>query len=197
MASTPKPSRGPEDRTLNYNESMLDGPEELDHMERFARAFESAAKRWELVVYPSLFAFILLAAYGFFLIYSLASDVSLLARSMDREMGEHMASLSNNLKNLTINMDHMSANLADVATSMDTMTMDVNRMAVRMEKIAQDLDVMEPMLEEIVALNQNIGSMTQSVKFMTSSMSGMQRDMGVMNSNISRPMSFMNSFTPW
>ena len=197
MASTPKASRGPEDRPLNYTEAQLQGPEELDHMERFALAFESAAKRWELVVYPSMFAFILLAAYGFFLIYSLAADVGLLARSMDREMGEHMASLSNNLKNLTINMDHMSANLADVATSMDTMTMDVNRMAGRMEKIAEDLDVMEPLLDEIITLNQNVGSMTQSVQFMTSSMNGMQRDMGMMNSNISRPMSFMNSFTPW
>lgn len=197
MMSTPKPSRGPEDRSLNYGDTHLEGPEELDHMERFARAFESAAKRWELVVYPSLFAFILLAAYGFFLIYSLASDVSILARSMDREMGEHMASLSNNLKNLTINIDHMSANLADVATSMDTMTMDVNRMAVRMEKIAQDLDTMEPILEEMVAINSSMKSMDRSVGFMTTSMSGMQRDMGVMNNNISRPMSFMNSFTPW
>ncbi len=196
MTTDSKPSRGPDLPAANLG-TQLEGPETLDHMERFARSFENAAKRWELVVYPSLFAFVLLAAYGFFLIYSLTSDVAILARSMDREMGEHMGSLATNMKNLTINIDHMSANLADVATSMDSMTLDVNKMAVRMEKIAYDLDVMEPMLEEIVKLNNNIAGMSQSVQFMTGSVAGMQRDMGMMNTNISRPMSFMNSFTPW
>ena len=135
MATESKPSLGPEDRSHAFSDLNLEGPEEMDHMERFARSFEGAAKRWELVVYPSLFAFILLAAYGFFLIYSLTSDMSMMARSMDREMGEHMSSLANNMKNLTINIDHMSANLADVATSMDTMMVDVNGMAKNMDKM--------------------------------------------------------------
>ena len=197
MATESKPSRGPEDRSHAFSDPNLDGPEEMDHMERFARSFEGAAKRWELVVYPSLFAFILLAAYGFFLIYSLTSDMSMMARSMDREMGEHMSSLANNMKNLTINIDHMSANLADVATSMDTMMVDVNSMSKNMNKMAGDLSTMAPILAEMSAMNQSMRSMTQSVGFMTQSVTGMSRDVGMMNSNISRPMSFMNSFTPW
>ena len=47
---------------------QLDAPSAVMHLERFARSFEISARRWELVVYPSLFAFIVLAAYGFFLI---------------------------------------------------------------------------------------------------------------------------------
>ena len=37
-------------------------------LDNFSRTFEASARRWELVVYPSLLAFIVLAAYGFFLI---------------------------------------------------------------------------------------------------------------------------------
>jgi len=44
-------------------------------MDKFARVFAASAKRWEVVVYPSLLAFIVLAAYGFYLIYSMTSDV--------------------------------------------------------------------------------------------------------------------------
>ena len=37
-------------------------------LESLSTAFTSSAKRWETIVYPSLFAFILLASYGFYLI---------------------------------------------------------------------------------------------------------------------------------
>lgn len=37
-------------------------------VDRLSQAFETSAKRWELIVYPSLFAFIILAAYGFYLV---------------------------------------------------------------------------------------------------------------------------------
>ncbi|MGB5640738.1 MAG: hypothetical protein WBM63_16620, partial [Sedimenticolaceae bacterium] len=47
--------------------------------DRLSEVFESSARRWELIVYPSLFAFIILAAYGFYLIYNLAKDVHYLA----------------------------------------------------------------------------------------------------------------------
>ena len=35
------------------------------YMSQFARSFEASARRWELVVYPSLLAFIVLAIYGY------------------------------------------------------------------------------------------------------------------------------------
>jgi uncharacterized protein YoxC len=177
--------------------SDAEAPTSFDTLERFAKTFEASARRWELVVYPSLFAFILLAAYGFFLVYSLAGDVAVLARSMDSQMGEHMSSLSTNMKNLSINIDHMSANLADISTSMDYMTTDINKVALRMEKIAADLDTLEPMLENIAAMNGAIQRMDQSVQIITSTTNFMQRDMAVMNQSFSRPLSFMNSFMPW
>ncbi len=55
----------------------------------FAKSFDKSARRWELIVYPSLFAFIILAMYGFFLIYSLTQDIRTMASSIDPKMGEH------------------------------------------------------------------------------------------------------------
>ena len=53
----------------------------------FAKSFDKSARRWELIVYPSLFAFIILAMYGFFLIYSLTQDIRTMAASIDPKMG--------------------------------------------------------------------------------------------------------------
>ena len=55
-------------------------------MDRLSLAFETSARRWELIVYPTLFAFIILAAYGFYLIFSLARDVHYLAMTVDSNM---------------------------------------------------------------------------------------------------------------
>ena len=56
-------------------------------IDRLSQTFETSAKRWELIVYPSLFAFIILAAYGFYLVFSLAKDVHYLAISVDSNDG--------------------------------------------------------------------------------------------------------------
>ena len=57
----------------NEDQVIAAEKEPVYSMDRLSEAFESSARRWELIVYPSLFAFIILAAYGFFLVYSLAS----------------------------------------------------------------------------------------------------------------------------
>lgn len=85
-----------------------------DTLERFTRAFEVSAKRWELIVYPSLFAFILLAGYGFYLIYSMTSDVHRVTQQMD-PMVQAMIVVSENMVLITENMSVMSTNMTSVA----------------------------------------------------------------------------------
>ncbi|MCW9005595.1 MAG: hypothetical protein OQK70_10050 [Gammaproteobacteria bacterium] len=108
------------------------------------KTFSASARRWEMIVYPSLFAFILLATYGFFLIYSLTNDVSSVA--------EEMRSISHNMHNVVIHMD----------TQTNTMK----------------------------EMNAHVRNMGMSVNQMT-------HEVAVMNNSISRPMQFMNQFTPW
>ena len=123
-------------------------------LDQLSKAFMESARRWEMIVYPSLFAFIVLAAYGFFLIYSLTTDISRVAN-------------------------------------------DMNKITVTMEKIATNMDAMT---KNMVVMTQTVDSQSASMKEMTYHIRGMDMSMNRMRndmSNVSRPMSFMNSFLPW
>ncbi len=144
-------------------------------MDRLSLAFETSARRWELIVYPTLFAFILLAAYGFYLIFSLAKDVHYLAKSVDT----NMSLISSNIITMTDSVSQLSANVRTMAVSVDSM--------------AQDVRTLEPMLTSMDSMEESIKAMTVSTHFI-------QRDMRVMNHNIhdaSRPMTMWNNFIPW
>jgi methyl-accepting chemotaxis protein len=141
-------------------------------IERLSQAFETSAKRWELIVYPSLFAFIILAAYGFYLVFSLAKDVHYLAISVDT----NMTVLASNMQSISDNMGQMSANVRTMAVSVDSMARDVN--------------TLEPMLSSIQTMDRSMQNMTLST-------SSMRHDMTGLNQSIGRPMQFMNWFMPW
>jgi len=147
--------------------------------DRLSKVFESSARRWELIVYPSLFAFIILAAYGFYLIYNLAKDVHYLAISVDT----NMTTLAGNMQNVSENMSQLTANIRAMTVSMDSID---NKVAT-----------LEPMLANLDSMDGAIQSMTYATHNMGRSTQYMQTDLSRLNQNIGRPMSFMNSFMPW
>ena len=130
------------------------------------------ARRWELIVYPSLFAFIILAAYGFYLVFSLAKDVHYLAISVDS------------------NMTVLASNMQSVSDNMGKLTANVRTMAVSVESINHKVGTLEPMLTSMDAMEQSIRGMTVTT-------GAMQTDVARINRNFGRPMSFMNAFMPW
>lgn len=140
--------------------------------DRLAQVFESSARRWELIVYPSLFAFIILAAYGFYLIFNLAKDVHYLAISVDT----NMTVLASNMQSVSDNMGQLSAN--------------VRTMAVSVESMNQKVGTLEPMLTNITSMEKSLNSMTYATHHIG-------RDFSYLNHSVSRPMSRMNSFMPW
>ena len=122
------------------------------HMDRLATAFESSAKRWELIVYPSLFAFIILAAYGFFLIYSLTTDIATMSRNISQmtmviqQMTEDVGKMSKDMSNLSpmrSSMESMSGDIRTITNSTDGMHRDINYMS-----------------REIGVMNRSVGRMT-------------------------------------
>ncbi|MFE8034233.1 hypothetical protein [Thiohalocapsa marina] len=141
-------------------------------MDRLSQAFENSARRWELIVYPSLFAFIILAAYGFYLVFSLAKDVHYLAISVD----SNMTVMASNMQAMSDNMGQMSSNVRTMAVSVDSM--------------ARDVSTLEPMLT-------SLETMEQSMQAMTFTTANMRDDLGSMNRSIGRPMHFINAFMPW
>ncbi|MGQ9658545.1 MAG: DUF948 domain-containing protein [Thermochromatium sp.] len=141
-------------------------------IDRLSQAFENSAKRWELIVYPSLFAFIILAAYGFYLVFSLAKDIHYLAISIDT------------------NMTVMSSNMQAISDNVAQMSRNVRIMTANVESMAQNVDTLQPMLA-------SIREMDRSMRVMTRSTAAMGQDVAIMNQSISRPLQFMNWFMPW
>jgi hypothetical protein len=141
-------------------------------IDRLSQAFETSAKRWELIVYPTLFAFIILAAYGFYLIFSLAKDMHYLTVSVDT----NMTIMANNVKMMSESVVQMSNNVRTMSTNVESM--------------AQNVNTLEPMLASIQNMDRSMQSMTLAT-------TSMRNDLAVMNQNISRPMNFMNSVMPW
>ncbi len=162
------------------NSGQVTEQERRDYsMDRLSEAFENSARRWELIVYPSLFAFIILAGYGFYLIYSLARDVHYLAISVD----SNMTVLASNMQNVSDNMNHLTAN--------------IKTMAANLTDINQKVGTLEPMLTNIDSMDKSMDSMDKAIQSITVATHNMRGDMAIMNRNVSRPMSFMNSFMPW
>jgi hypothetical protein len=158
---------------------------EGDAMDRFVSVFESSARRWELVIYPAMLAFVVLAGYGFFLIYTLSKDISTLAQGMDPEMGKHLSHISESVIYLSENVRTMTRRVYSMSESVETM-------ADRMES----LEYMEPMLASMTGMNRSMESMNHHMGAMNVSIDSMRYEMGDMSHSM-RPMGRMNSIMPW
>lgn len=143
-------------------------------LDRFVSCFEKSSRRWEIMVYPSLFAFILLAGYGFFLIYSLTDDVHTIAHSLDPNMGDNMMAMTSNIGQLAVTVDGMTRSVQNMDASMTGMASDMAylpAMHQSMERMVGDVHV-------LAVENQRMG---QSMVVMTNSMHSAARPMNMFN----------------
>ena len=155
---------------------------------RFASSFETSARRWELVVYPSLFAFIVLAIYGFYLIFSLTQDMHTLARSMDPEMGRHMEEMAQSMADLSRNINSMN-------TTMDRVIVSLEGIEGRMVKINGNMDTMELELSAISNSMIVATSAMQEVSLKMNTLEPIRAEMNAMNANVNRMGYDVNRFT--
>jgi len=194
-------------------------------MESFVNSFQQSARRWEVVVYPAMFAFIILASYGFFLIYSLTSDMSTIANRMDPDMGGHMSAMADHVTKISVEIKTMTNTIQKISGQLDTLTPILAHMNNMDKSITRMNAAIEPMNVSISSMNSSISQMTQSISHLDSSvqemersttnmdttMTGMTRSIHLMASNtdqmridlslmgqstVSRPMSFMNNAFP-
>ena len=137
------------------NAEALEGGAEC--MGRLADSFEASARRWELIVYPSLVAFILLAAYGFYLIYNLThdiADVSQSVREMTATVGKDLGDISGTMtavakstaymKPMSQDMRAMSGNIHDMNTNISHMQYNIWQMNRNVSAPLNMVDKMMP-----------------------------------------------------
>ncbi|WP_353571541.1 hypothetical protein [Candidatus Albibeggiatoa sp. nov. BB20] len=191
-------------------------------MEQFVNSFQQSARRWEGIVYPALFAFAVLAAYGFFLIYSLTGDMRSIARSIDPDMAQHMAAMSQNIGDLSKQISTMTVTMNDISLKLDTLPPMLKYMSymeqamVRMDESITGMDSSITRMDESMArmdgainrmdtsmstMNTSMEKMTETMRTMSISTEHMRHDVAKMSyglGNLARPMSFVNSFPmPW
>lgn len=146
-----------------------------ENLERFLCVIEKSARQWQIIVYPSMVAFIVLAAFGFYLIYSLTSDIRLMARAIDPNMGHHMARMTDSMQKMSVNISNMSS----------------------------DMRALPPMLSHMEKLDGSVHNMVgetqkmnQSMYYISATNEGMRRSMHTMTRSV-KPMSMFNNFMPW
>jgi hypothetical protein len=176
-----KTSKDVQDRDQKQRDGAFTG----DAMDRFVAAFESSARRWELIVYPAMLAFVVLAAYGFFLIYTLSKDIHILAQGMDPDMGK-------NLSHISESVIYLSENIRTMTRRVHNMSESVEHMSTKMDA----LDHLEPMLVNIRGMNASMAAITQNMQVMNLTGDAMRYEMGNMGESM-RPLNFMNNFSPW
>ena len=154
--------------------------EYIQELERELRDFEKKSegsnKTMQMLVYPAMFAFIILAAYGFYLIQSLSSDV--------HDMSNTIASMAGSVEK---NMDSISG-------TMSGMSVHMNKLVSTTQSMSGDIGSMN---QNTNAMVSSIGGLKSATYDMAASTNNMQRDMWSLNQSISKPLGFMNNFLPW
>ena len=146
-----------------------------DNLERFLCVIERSARQWQIIVYPSMVAFIVLAAFGFYLIYSLTGDVRTIARSIDPNMGHHMARMTDSMQKMSVNINNMSSDMRSLPP-----------MLAHMEHLDGSV---QHMVGETQKMNHSMRAITYTNDHMRVSMARMTK--------ATRPMSMFSNFMPW
>lgn len=152
-------------------------------LQEFEKKADATTRRLQILVYPAMIAFIILASFGFYLIYSLTSDVNRMADTIS-----HMSSsIDRNMDSISGTMGHMSGKMDILADSTQSMSTNVGTMSTNVGS----------MTNNTVEMVNSISGLRAATYDMAASTNNMQRDMWSLNKNISTPLSFMNNFLPW
>lgn len=152
-------------------------------LQEFEKKADATTRRLQILVYPAMIAFVILASFGFYLIYSLTSDVNRMADTISHMSG----SIDRNMDSISSTMGHMSGKMDILADSTQSMSANVGTMSTNVGS----------MTDNTVEMVNSIGGLRAATYDMAASTNNMQRDMWSLNKNISTPLSFMNNFLPW
>ena len=145
-------------------------------LQEYEKKSDATTKRMQMLVYPAMIAFFILSAFGFYLIYSLTSDVRRMADTFVHMSG----SIEHNMDSISGTMGHMSGTMDSLSDSTSNMTTDIGKMTNTTSEMSTAITGIKPAIYDMAASTNN-----------------MQRDFWSLNKNISTPLGFMNNFLPW
>lgn len=166
---------------------------QASNIERMLRQMEHSSTRWEKLVFPGVIAFILLASYGFFLVYSVTRDMSMIAQFMDKNMRQDMIQISENMNSMTAQMKRMSKSVSQISDQMEPIA-DLRPMLIEFKKLDLSLNKINGTM---LSMDQSVGNMNESMTSLDKSMFFMGEDMDDLNDSFSSPTEMMKRFVPW
>jgi len=187
---------------------MSKTPEELaeiqarhaENLDRLACTMTTGIQRWEKVIYPMMIAFIVLAVYGFYLIYNVTRDMNHITHNMNamtsavvditETLDQKMNQMDHQMGAINIHMDKMNQNISSVPN----LDKNIAQMNLAINSLNQQVVTMT---DNMVQMNQSIAQMNQSVYNLNYAANRMSNHVGELNHNFSGPMSTVNSMMPW
>ncbi len=154
-----------------------------DALDRFSSTFERSARRWEIVVYPSIVALIAMVGGAFFFIYTLTRDMRELALQIQPQLG--------------YNIDKVAASVYQLSSSLDQMSHNIDTMRIKMEAMSADVSAISGQMVYMKAMTEQMGVMNASMMAMTAQTDAIRWSMQSMTHSIGKPLSMYNSFMPW
>jgi len=149
---------------------------------------EIKGQRLQLIVYSALFAFIVLAAYGYYLIFNLTHDVHSMSNDV-RQMTQSVTAMS---RSVTVNMDIIATNIEKMQSSTGLIG---NVVADTMPEMAENTTTMTQTAKEV---SERINAMSSNIQVMSVGLVAMQRDMWSMNETFTNPVeSVFDNMMPW
>ncbi|MCN4143613.1 MAG: hypothetical protein LC437_00595 [Thiohalomonas sp.] len=159
-----------------------------DTLDERKKGADVKGQRLQLIVYTALFAFIVLAAYGYYLIFNLTHDVHSLSndvRQMSRSVNQMSQSVTINMEIISDSIVKMQRSTTLISDTVATTMPEMSSNTTKMTKVAQDVS------DRIEAISTNI-------QVMSVGLVAMQRDMWHINKTFSNPAeSVFDSLMPW
>ena len=129
--------------------------------------------RWKYAIFPAMIAFIILAAFGFYLIYG---------------MLQRMEDLSHNVYRMT----------EVIQTSMPSMQNDMSQMSSNIQQINTTIQQNFPSLaQDVSSMSHDMKDMSHSTLSMAGTTYNLSRNVWELNKNVSQPLSLINHMLPW
>jgi len=189
MTDTNKDSKKVDDDEVMITSSISDLEKMLEEVEK------NTNSKFERFFLPALAVFSAIIIGMFTIIYSITTDMSRLADSMDPNMGGNMTSmvssvekLSDSVSKMTNSVAYMQKNFNQVNENMTVIASKLDNLdsiSTDLTHVSAKMDALEPMLINMEEMNKNMTTMQDS-------MSIMQNDMSMLRYSFSKPMRIIN-----
>lgn len=150
-------------------------------------ALESMETRWKYAVFPAMIAFVILAGFGFYLIYGMLQRMEDIAKDIDKIS-----------KVMVESLPVMEGGVVGMSSRMQWIGEDLKGMRADVHQLSLTIQQTMPEMEGKVGdMSKNIGNMTHATSSMATTTQNMGQNLWNMNRNFSKPLSMMRKMIPW